>query len=220
MSELGPELRRRRVSAGLSLTALAVAAHFTKGYLSKVENGRVRVNRGVAEVYDKALGADGELCALVPDEAPWRTGGAIVGLPGETRHFVGRESELAALSTALVHSDDVRVCVVHGMAGAGKTALAVAAARRPSATFPTAACSSTCEDTRRACPNSRLPKGCSTCCSCSAWRGSRCRPTSTAGPTCCATGYAGAGCCWCSTTSVARARCARSCPPSRRAACS
>ncbi|WP_236794605.1 tetratricopeptide repeat protein [Amycolatopsis sp. GM8] len=135
MSELGPELRRRRESTGLSLSALAELVHFTKGYLSKVENGRARVNRGVAEAYDKALGAGGELCALVPEEAPGRDPG-IVGLPGRTRHFVGREAELAALATALSHSDDVRVCVVHGMAGAGKTALAVAAARRAAPGFP------------------------------------------------------------------------------------
>ncbi|SFJ97826.1 Tetratricopeptide repeat-containing protein [Amycolatopsis sacchari] len=136
MTELGQELRRRRLSAGLSLAALAATAHFTKGYLSKVETGRVRVNRGVAEAYDKALGAGGELAALVPVRPPGREGPGIAGLPAGTRHFLGRESELAALSTALVESDDVRVCVVHGMAGAGKTALAVAAARAAERDFP------------------------------------------------------------------------------------
>ncbi|MTD57060.1 XRE family transcriptional regulator [Amycolatopsis pithecellobii] len=135
MAELGPELRRRRESAGLSLARLAVLAHFTKGYLSKVENGRVRANRSVVEAYDKALGAGGELTALVPGEPP-RAGAGIAGLPARTRHFIGRETELAALSAVLSHSEDVRVCVVHGMAGAGKTALAIAAARQAAPGFP------------------------------------------------------------------------------------
>ncbi|TVT09846.1 helix-turn-helix domain-containing protein, partial [Amycolatopsis bartoniae] len=134
--ELGPELRRRREAAGLSLTDLERLVHFTKGYLSKVETGRMPVKRGVAEAYDKALKANGELAALVPEETPRRSGAGLAGLPRETRHFVGREAELAALSAALTGSDDVRVCVVHGLAGAGKTALALAAARAAERGFP------------------------------------------------------------------------------------
>ncbi|ADJ43383.1 XRE family transcriptional regulator [Amycolatopsis mediterranei S699] len=67
MSDFGAELRRRRTSAGMSLTGLAASVHFTKGYLSKVENGKARVNRDLAQAVDRALDARGELLALVPD---------------------------------------------------------------------------------------------------------------------------------------------------------
>ena len=38
MPDFGAELKRRRLSAGMSLTGLAASVHFTKGYLNKVEN--------------------------------------------------------------------------------------------------------------------------------------------------------------------------------------
>ena len=138
MPDFGAELKRRRTSVGMSLTGLAASVHFTKGYLSKVENGKVRVNRELAKACDQALGAGGELLALVTESAfpARRSAGGIAGLPDSGRYFVGRESELEALSALLLGPGDARVGVVHGMAGAGKTALAVAAARRVSATFP------------------------------------------------------------------------------------
>lgn len=128
MSRFGSELRRRRESAGLSLTAFAEVAHFTKGYLSKVENGRARPNRGLAEICDQVLGAGGELAALVADEPPAPGTVGLLGLPTGSRYFVGRAAELARLAAALRRPDGPTVCVVDGMAGVGKTALAVAAA--------------------------------------------------------------------------------------------
>ncbi len=138
MKDFGEELRRRRISVGMSLTGLAAAVHFTKGYLSKVENGKARVNRELAKACDRALGADGELLALVTEPAlpARRNAGGIVGLPDGGRYFVGRETELDALSALLGTADGARVGVVHGMAGAGKTALAVTAARRAAPAFP------------------------------------------------------------------------------------
>ena len=38
MPDFGAELKRRRLSAGMSLTGLAASVHFSKGYLNKVEN--------------------------------------------------------------------------------------------------------------------------------------------------------------------------------------
>ncbi|WP_410593215.1 tetratricopeptide repeat protein [Amycolatopsis sp. lyj-23] len=138
MPDFGAELKRRRLSVGMSLTGLAASVHFTKGYLSKVENGKVRVNRDLAKACDQALGAGGELLALVAETTftGRRSAGGIVGLPDSSRYFVGRDTELEALSTLLRGRDDGRVGVVHGMAGAGKTALAVAAARRVADSFP------------------------------------------------------------------------------------
>ncbi|WP_410564005.1 tetratricopeptide repeat protein [Amycolatopsis sp. cmx-4-61] len=138
MPDFGAELKRRRLSVGMSLTGLAASVHFTKGYLSKVENGKVRVNRDLAKACDQALGAGGELLALVAETTftGRRSAGGIVGLPDSGRYFVGRDTELEALSALLRGRDDGRVGVVHGMAGAGKTALAVAAARRVADSFP------------------------------------------------------------------------------------
>jgi tetratricopeptide (TPR) repeat protein len=136
--DFGAELRRRRESAGLSLTALARATHFTKGYLSKVENGRVRSNHRLAQLCDRALGANGELLALTDHTTQplRRTAGGLMGLPDVTRHFVGRHVELARLVEVLRGPDTVRVCVVDGMAGVGKTALALAAAHAAEQDFP------------------------------------------------------------------------------------
>ncbi|WP_414640023.1 helix-turn-helix domain-containing protein, partial [Amycolatopsis sp.] len=80
------------MSVGMSLTGLAASVHFTKGYLSKVENGKVRVNRDLAKACDQALGAGGELLALVSDSVvpARRSAGGIVGLPDSGRYFVGR----------------------------------------------------------------------------------------------------------------------------------
>ncbi|MGW3999612.1 helix-turn-helix domain-containing protein [Amycolatopsis sp. NPDC004772] len=138
MPDFGAELKRRRMSVGMSLTGLAASVHFTKGYLSKVENGKARVNRELAKACDQALGAGGELLALVAESAfpARRSAGGIVGLPDSGRYFVGRETELETLSALLRGRDSARVGVVHGMAGAGKTALAVAAARQVAETFP------------------------------------------------------------------------------------
>lgn len=55
-------------------------------------------------------------------------------LPPETAEFVGRHEELALLTAE--HGDTPRVSVIGGMAGVGKTALAVQAARAVSAQYP------------------------------------------------------------------------------------
>ncbi|MEU6960278.1 helix-turn-helix domain-containing protein [Streptomyces chrestomyceticus] len=62
----GIELRRRRTAAGWSLTRLAMAVHYSKGHLSKVETGLKRPTSELARLCDAALCADGVLAALVP----------------------------------------------------------------------------------------------------------------------------------------------------------
>ncbi|CAM3803102.1 helix-turn-helix domain-containing protein [Kibdelosporangium persicum] len=138
MSEFGSELKRLREAAGLSLAALASAIPTSKGYLSKIENGKANVSRVIADACDKALQAKGQLAALaakpaVPDGGSSR---GSIGLPVGTRHFVGRVAELDRLSFMLSRQDAVGVCVVHGMAGVGKTTVAIAAARAAAADFP------------------------------------------------------------------------------------
>ncbi|WP_344260005.1 helix-turn-helix transcriptional regulator [Streptomyces sodiiphilus] len=61
----GEELRKRRLEAGLSLTALSGAVHYSKAQLSKVERGIKAPSRDLVRLCDAALGADGALIALV-----------------------------------------------------------------------------------------------------------------------------------------------------------
>ncbi|MCJ0869315.1 helix-turn-helix domain-containing protein [Streptomyces sp. AP-93] len=61
------QLRRLRVQRGLSLGDLARRTHYSKGYLSKIETGAKPVTLDVARSCDRALGAEGELLRLVPE---------------------------------------------------------------------------------------------------------------------------------------------------------
>jgi transcriptional regulator with XRE-family HTH domain len=61
----GPELRRRRLAAGLTLTGLTRLVHYSKGQLSKVERSLKAPSRELACLCDAALNAGGELAALV-----------------------------------------------------------------------------------------------------------------------------------------------------------
>jgi transcriptional regulator with XRE-family HTH domain len=60
----GAELRRIRREAGLSLGDLAQAAHYTKGYLSKIETSDRPPNADLARRCDAVLGAGGTLAAF------------------------------------------------------------------------------------------------------------------------------------------------------------
>jgi transcriptional regulator with XRE-family HTH domain len=59
----GEELRRCRLDAGLSLTALSAAVHYSKAQLSKVERGIKAPSRDLVRLCDAALQADGALIA-------------------------------------------------------------------------------------------------------------------------------------------------------------
>jgi DNA-binding SARP family transcriptional activator/tetratricopeptide (TPR) repeat protein len=60
----------------------------------------------------------------------------ISGLPGADRHFTGRDRELDVLVRSVTDQDGPPVCVVSGMAGVGKTAFVVHAARQVAGQFP------------------------------------------------------------------------------------
>ncbi|HJP73066.1 MAG TPA: tetratricopeptide repeat protein [Pseudonocardiaceae bacterium] len=133
----GTELRRLRIAAGLSLTDLADAVHYSKGYLSKVETGLAQANETLAALCEDALDTKGTLLAMVPTRRrrpgrPRGAGSRLTGLPPEAAHFVGRTDRLAQLRAALVDDgpDAPGVCVIAGMAGVGKTTLAVRAAHQ------------------------------------------------------------------------------------------
>ncbi|MEU5692882.1 tetratricopeptide repeat protein [Actinosynnema sp. NPDC020468] len=130
----GRELRRLRVGAGYSLARLATLAFTTKGQLSKLENGLATPAPDVVEACEKALRANGSLRALaVGARRPVRPAGPN-GLPPVTRYFTGRRYESERLAAAL--REPAAAVVLSGMAGVGKTELAVRAAREAQASFP------------------------------------------------------------------------------------
>jgi tetratricopeptide (TPR) repeat protein/transcriptional regulator with XRE-family HTH domain len=139
-SEFGSELRRMREGAGLSQTAFSARIHYSKGYLSKVETGRATANREFAQACDAALAADGILVALVSERVDARSRGdavtAITGLPPATPHFVGRTAELDRITAFVLEERGESTCVLTGMAGSGKTALALRAAWKSADSFP------------------------------------------------------------------------------------
>ncbi|WP_328644486.1 helix-turn-helix domain-containing protein [Amycolatopsis sp. NBC_00348] len=132
----GAELRRLRRAAGLSLTGLADRVHYSKGYLSKVETGLTTPNPALAALCEAELDAPGALTALLPREPARRRTRPDVrasGLPPATGDFTGRTPELQAVRDALEAENGV--CVISGMGGVGKTALAVRCAHRLEAVF-------------------------------------------------------------------------------------
>ncbi|MFJ4631779.1 helix-turn-helix domain-containing protein [Streptomyces sp. NPDC088847] len=64
--EFGPELRRKRLAARLSLHQLGQRVHYSKSQLSKVERGLKRPTPELARLCDTELRAGGELSRLVP----------------------------------------------------------------------------------------------------------------------------------------------------------
>ncbi|MFE5243066.1 MULTISPECIES: helix-turn-helix domain-containing protein [unclassified Streptomyces] len=77
----GEELRKRRLDAGLSLTTLSGAVHYSKAQLSKVERGIKAPSRDLVRLCDAVLQAEGALVALatrpVADTPLVQTSGAI-----------------------------------------------------------------------------------------------------------------------------------------------
>ncbi|WP_339156302.1 ATP-binding protein [Actinomadura luteofluorescens] len=156
--EFGGRLRERRLAAGLSLAQLAACIHYSKGHLSRIERGLAVPGPGFTDLCDAVLGPDSEAVPLPSRKSgakrsattadaftdpalafavPYRTH----SLPPAGRFFVGRRDTLALIESVLEGaetqpvSSDV-VCVLSGMAGSGKTAIAVQAAHRIRNAYP------------------------------------------------------------------------------------
>lgn len=127
--EFGPALRTMREQRQWTLSRLARRAHYSDGYISRVERGEKRPSLQFAETVDSALGADGALVSLVMSEQSAAAFPARkpAQLPLTASMLVGRDEALAALDEALLveASDTMRVAVVDGSAGMGKTSVAL-----------------------------------------------------------------------------------------------
>lgn len=138
----GAELRRIRTAAGWSLTDLSNRVHYSKGYLSKVENGVTPPNDALAALCDTELGTGGTLSAHVPRRHRKHKNRTFTlrpaGLPPTTPFFIGRPRHIAEIVAVLrgTRPGSPGVCALNGLAGSGKTALAVHVARQVLDDFP------------------------------------------------------------------------------------
>ncbi|MGM1058556.1 glycosyltransferase [Saccharothrix sp. Mg75] len=133
----GARLRELRVGNGLSLRALSRVIHYSTAQISRVETGISRPTVEFAVLCDRALDTGGELGRLAARSAarPRRATHPSFAPPLEPTHFVGRHDDVTSLIQYLKPSDGnrspdhARICVLHGIGGAGKTALAIRLAR-------------------------------------------------------------------------------------------
>ena len=145
----GRELRRLRAAAGMSQAELANTLHFSKSYLSKVENGVKPPTMDLARRCETVLAADGTLVALCADanaaagepDSRGRTRVALPGprqLPASLRLLVGRDRECKMLTSFADSAAGRRAqhTVLTGPAGIGKTALAVSWSHQNAERFP------------------------------------------------------------------------------------
>ncbi|MFD5468531.1 helix-turn-helix domain-containing protein [Kitasatospora sp. NPDC127059] len=114
--EFGPELRRRRIAAGLTLTRLAELLSYSKGHLSKIERGQKAPPPELARRCDVQLVAGGELERLIEPTEPRRRRGTPIGADEQGREplvrvdrdgirwsgGLGRRQLLAAGATTLL----------------------------------------------------------------------------------------------------------------------
>ncbi|MCE7004032.1 WD40 repeat domain-containing protein [Kibdelosporangium philippinense] len=121
------ELRRLRLARRLSLTQLSGLTHYSRGYLSNVENSHKPATAELARRLDEVLQAGGALASLVapaPDALPCPYRGLAAFGPTDARWFFGRERSTAALISRVAESVDRDLpLVVFGASGAGKSSL-------------------------------------------------------------------------------------------------
>jgi tetratricopeptide (TPR) repeat protein/DNA-binding XRE family transcriptional regulator len=152
----GPLLRQLRDDAGLTQEELAEAASLSPRSISDLERGiNATARPQTARLLADALGltgpqrahfeaaARGRSPGVSPVSGPGPRGGSAAAatrtLPRDISRFTGRTTELARLTTELASAAPGGVVAIHaigGMAGIGKTTLAVHAAHRLAGQFP------------------------------------------------------------------------------------
>ncbi|ANN18886.1 hypothetical protein SD37_26855 [Amycolatopsis orientalis] len=125
MNRFAAELRRLRRANDLSLSALSTLTHYSKSYLSNVENERKPPSADLARRLDEVLGARGTLLELadVASESACPYRGLVAFEPEHARWFFGRERLTAELVARLASSPDGMPLAVFGASGAGKSSL-------------------------------------------------------------------------------------------------
>ena len=166
MGSFGQLLRQLRTSAGLSQEELARGAELSTRAVSDLERGINLTARGqTARLLAGALGLSGAdraafLAAARGADLPAGLAAARA-LPRDTAAFTGRAAELRQLQDAAGAGG---IVVIGGMAGAGKTALAIRAARQLAPATPTGRSSCRCTPTPPASGPPRPPPRWPACC--------------------------------------------------------
>lgn len=133
----GRELRRWREFRGMSQAELGNLVHCDKSVISRIEAGQRPVSPNFIASCERELATGGALLAQAPapkaHSAAQPVSLAELGLPPAPR-LVGRASQLAEMLAVLAgdeaHRNSARICLIRGMAGVGKTALALHAAHQ------------------------------------------------------------------------------------------
>jgi len=144
--EFGYQLRECRLAAGLSQHGLAQRSGLSIRMISDLERGRTKwPYRDSLNRLADALALDGQPRAafiaaagrrLAPTRGPSKPGPPRQ-LPAAVPGFAGRADQLDALSRILEQpGGTAMICAIGGMAGVGKTALAVQWAHQVAAEFP------------------------------------------------------------------------------------
>ena len=176
-------LRRLRDDAGLTQEELAEAASLSPRSVSDLERGmNLTARNDTARLLAGALGLTGPQRALFEAAARGRlpagevlTAGegaaaaATRTLPRDIASFTGRAAELAQLAGAVTGAAAagggvVGIYAIGGMAGVGKTTLAVHAAHRLAGLSRTGSSSCRCTRTRRVSGRSTRPMRWPACC--------------------------------------------------------
>ena len=150
----GALLRELRAEAGLTQEGLAEAAQLSARSVSDLERGvALTARKDTARLLADALGLEGAARTEFETTARGRSGvtappaleaggatAATRALPRDIASFTGREAELRQLTEPVLDAGHgggvVSICAIGGMAGVGKTALAVHAAHQLASQFP------------------------------------------------------------------------------------
>ncbi|WP_249998572.1 BTAD domain-containing putative transcriptional regulator [Actinoplanes sp. M2I2] len=107
---------------------------FRQGHQLLRDELAVEPGPALQATHRRILRGDPSLIVVAPAPAPPSTPAPAVFLPAGLTHFVGRETELGLLRSAL--SGPGRVAVITGLSGSGRTSLALRAAHELAGSFP------------------------------------------------------------------------------------
>ena len=137
----GQLLREHRLRAGWTQEVLARRCGVSTHAISMLEAGRRRPRLSTVSRFAAALGLDevgrSHLIAAAHNAGEEARPVVPQQLPASIRYFTGRLAELDAVADlATPRGDTVTIVAIDGMAGVGKTALAIHAAHRLAEQFP------------------------------------------------------------------------------------